>query len=128
MAFKRAKVGLDAGKLNHRISIQKQGGGQDADGGIIEGWQEEYKCWASILDRAAFEKQLADEIHGVVDGAIIIRYTTNIAADYRAVHPANKPSDMDGTERVYNIKGVVQDTETQREWLSLPYTHGKNDG
>ena len=113
---------LFSGVLRHRIAIQEQLEEQDSDTGEIT------HVWATvsgmgnvpaeIVPLSAREFIAAQATQSEIVARIVIRYREGIDATMRAVHKG----------AVYNIRGVLADPRTGREWLTLPVSAGLTDG
>lgn len=128
MAFPKAKVGLEAGKLRYRISLQNQQVTHDSDGGQVIEWVEVARLWAGIEPLSAREFLQADAIQSKVTARITIRYRGNVDAKMRIVHPARLPGEVTDADTIYNIHGVIRDNETLIDWITLPVSEGVNTG
>lgn len=110
---------MRAGKLRHRITIQKPGRARDpVTGGWIDGWTEVARPWASIEPLSAREFIAAQASQSAVTARIVIRYRPDIDATMRILYRG----------RVYNIHGVLADPKSGLEYLTLPVSEGVNDG
>lgn len=116
--FPKPAVGLDAGRLRHRVEIQEQDVTRDSDGGQVIGWKKIDTVWAAIEPLSARERLVAEQVQSEVTARITIRYRDDIDASMRIKHG----------DDVYNIHGVLADNETMRDWLTLPVSIGLNDG
>jgi len=118
MTFPSAKVGLDAGKLRHRVTIQRQTVGHDSDGGRKVTWDDVATVWAAIEPLSARERLVADQVQSEVTARITIRYRDDVDATMRVKHG----------DDLYNIHGVIRDNESMFDWITLPVSIGLNDG
>lgn len=108
-----------AGKLRHRVTIQKPGRTQDpVTGEIKNGWTDVATVWASVEPLSVKEFIAAESGQSEVTTRITIRYRQGITAKMRAVYRGAN----------YNIKGVLADPKSGREYLTLPCSEGVNDG
>lgn len=111
-------TGLDAGKLRHRVTIQRPLTVPDSDGGMTTQWEDVATVWASIEPLSAREYMRASTLQSKVTARIIIRYRPGIEASMRVLHGAD----------VYDIHGVLRDNISMNEWMTLPVSSGVNDG
>src|SRR5690625_1847908 len=118
MTFPSAKVGLDAGKLRHRVTIQKCVLGIVSVGGRKVTWDDVATVWAAIEPLSARERLVADQVQSEVTARITIRYRDDVDASMRIKH---------GND-TYNIHGVIRDNESMFDWITLPVSIGLNDG
>jgi SPP1 family predicted phage head-tail adaptor len=107
------------GKLRHRVTVERKVRVRDEEtGGWSEAWVEEARLWASIEPLSAREFIAAQASQSEVTARIVIRYRPDIDATMRILHRG----------RVYNIHGVLPDTKSGLEYLTLPVSEGVNDG
>ena len=110
---------MQAGKLRHRINLQKKVTGRNPEtGGISEEWQSVTTVWASIEPLSAREFIAAGATQASITPRITIRYRDGVTAQMRAVSRG----------KIYNIEGVLPDAKSGREYLTLPCSEGVNDG
>lgn len=110
---------MQAGKLRHRITLQRPGQQQDPVTGEIEqGWLDVATVWASIEHLSAREFIAAQGVQSEISARITMRHRDGIDATMRALHGGD----------VYNIHGVLPDPLNRRHYLSLPVSKGVNDG
>lgn len=111
---------MRAGDLRHRILFQKLVPGVDPETqeplpGV---WVDVAKLWAAVTPLSGREFIAAQAVQSEVVGRIVIRYRRDITADMRGIEGG----------RIYNIHGVLPDLKSGREYLTLPYSEGVNDG
>ncbi len=113
---------LFSGVLRHRIAIQEQLEDQDSDTGeITHMWSTVSgmeSVPAEIVPLSAREFIAAQATQSEIVARIVIRYREGIDATMRAVHNG----------AVYNIRGVLPDAKSGREYLTLPVSNGLTDG
>lgn len=111
---------MRAGKLRHRITLQRKGQVQDPNtGAMIEDWVSVGPpIWAGIEYLSVREFIAARTGQVEVSARITIRYRTGIDATMRAVRG----------DQIFNIHGVLPDNGSGREYLTLPVSEGANDG
>lgn len=110
---------MRAGKLRHRITIERPGQTQDpVTGEMIPGWQKVATVWADKRPSSAREFKQSQAGQSEVTGEFVIRYREGIEPTMRIRHRG----------KVYNIEGVLPDDRSGREHLTLPYSEGVNDG
>lgn len=120
-------AGLQAGKLRHRVRIEQFGPVLDsfgdayqdpATGEVEKTWQLVATVWAGINPVQAMMRVSADQIQSEVDVVFVIRYRTDIDQTMRLVHNG----------KLYDITGVIFDSDSGREWIQLPCKLGVNAG
>lgn len=110
---------MRAGKLRHRITIERPGQTQDpVTGEMVPGWELEASVRADKRPSSAREFKQSQAGQSEITGEFQIRYRDGIDATMRIVHNG----------KIYNIEGVLEDDRSGREWLTLPYSEGVNDG
>jgi len=114
-----------AGKLRHRIRIDRQVITRDADGVQQVTWEPVHAgtLSAAIEPLSAREFIAAGAGQSQVTARITVRYRPGLAASMRAVHVRNG---VDGA--IYNIQGVLADRDSGLGYLTLPVSEGTNDG
>jgi SPP1 family predicted phage head-tail adaptor len=114
-------MSLSAGKLRHRIAIEQKVDTPDPITGYpVTVWQSVAEVWAEITPLSVREFVAAQATQSAVTGRVRIRWRTGITAAMRIRHLAD--------DRIYNIAGVLEDSRSGREWLTLPVSEGANDG
>lgn len=114
---------LAAGKLRHRITLQTPQPSQDSNGNwqadngepLIE-WETLGTVWAAILPLTARELIAAQSEHSKVTGKIVIRYRGDGYYAMRAYHAAKG--------QYYNIEGIIADSDSGIEFLTLAVSEG----
>lgn len=110
---------MEAGKLRHRITIQRPIRTQNpVSGTITQAWEDVATVWASIEALSAREFIAAQAVQSKVAARVVIRYREGIDASMRILHKG----------KIYNIEGVLPDPKSGREYLTLPCSEGVNDG
>ena len=110
---------MRAGKLRHRVTIQRPDYTQDpVTGEMTPSWVEFAKTWASIEPLSVREFIAAAATQSKVSARIVIRYRTGIDATMRILH----------RDKIYNIEGALPDKVSGLEYLTLPCSEGVNDG
>lgn len=108
------------GPLRHRISLQQLAVAQDPDSGeeLPQAWVEWAKPWARIEPLSARELIAAQAAHSEVSGRIVIRHRDGVVPTMRIVYRG----------KVYSIHGVLPDTKSGLEYLTLLVSEGVRDG
>jgi len=110
---------MRAGRLKHRISLEKPVKKQDPDSGeIVDSWQKVADLWAEIAPASVREFVAAQATQSEVTGRIVIRYRPDITNKFRITHKG----------RIYNIHGVLSDPDTGLDYLTLPVSEGVKNG
>lgn len=110
---------MRAGKLRHRITIQKTGMTQDpVTGEMVTGWTEFAKAWASVEPLSVKEFIASEAGQSEVTARITLRHRAGLDSTMRILHRG----------KVYNIQGVLADPKSGLEYITLPVSEGVNDG
>jgi SPP1 family predicted phage head-tail adaptor len=109
---------LAAGKLRHRVAVERLVTEQDSSGVAQETWSPVGEFWASIEPLSAREFVAASAVQSQVVARIRMRATTGVRASDRIRHGAN----------LYNVQGVLPDLDSGLEYVTIPATAGVNDG
>lgn len=108
---------IKAGRLRHRIILQKKQTTQDqVSGAEIVDWIDVAKLWAAIEPLSAREFIAAQSIQSKISTRIIIRRRKDIDAAMRIFH--------ESSGQVYDIHGELQDKDSGLEYMTLPCSTG----
>jgi len=104
---------LNAGRLRHRIRIEKPIVTQDPEtGALTEAVQVIGNVFASIEPLSAREFIAAQSTQSQISARIVIRYRSGLTPDMRLVDVA--------TGTTYNPHGFLPDPVTGRDWMTIP--------
>lgn len=110
---------MQAGRLRHRVSLQRLQETRDPNtGAVITDWVELAKLWAEVAPLSAREFAASQAVQSRVTARITIRYREDVTAKDRIVYRG----------QVYNIEGVLTDPVSCLEYITLPVSTGVNDG
>ncbi|MBN5310471.1 phage head closure protein [Serratia marcescens] len=110
---------MQAGKLHHRITLQKPVKVQNPETGSVENiWQNLAQLWAEVSPLSAREFVAAQAMQNSVTTRITIRYRQDIEPKYRILFRG----------KIFNIEGILSDPESGLEYLTLPCSEGVDDG
>lgn len=110
---------MQAGKLRHRITLQKPVKTQSpSTGAVINAWKDVAVIWADVVDLSAREFIAAQAAQSEITTRITVRYRDDVTSKHRILFRG----------RVYNIHGVLADDKSGLEYLTLPCSQGVNDG
>ena len=113
---------MKAGNLRHRCTIERPGEErQDPDTGAMKkSWELVGKAWMGIEPLSVRGFIAANAAQSEVTGQLVMRYRPSLQLDstMRVRHGG----------KIYNIEGVLPDKDSGREYLTLPYSEGLNDG
>jgi SPP1 family predicted phage head-tail adaptor len=112
-------MSLGAGRLRHRVRIERPVEGRDANG-LRTGptWELVARVWAEVRPLSARDFAAAEAPGSKVVARITIRARTDVDATMRVVHG----------QAVYAITGVLPDPDSGREYMTLPVTAGVSRG
>lgn len=111
-------MGLEAGKLRHRVTIEQQITIINDLGEQETAWVEFARRWAAVEPLSGRERFLAEQAQSEVVTRITIRYLAGVTASMRALHRG----------KIYDIKSVREDRESGIEYLTLDCATGINEG
>jgi SPP1 family predicted phage head-tail adaptor len=121
-------MGLQAGRLRHRVTIKYQSttidtsGEQDTEWAVLHSGAFDGKFWCEIKPLSARELVASQQIASEVTTRIVMRYDARIKASMRAEH-------NDGTTvTIYNLSPPIRDPDTGLEWMTVPCTALINQG
>lgn len=105
---------MKAGDLRHRITVRSmQPGHQDPEtGDIAHGWTDLATVWAQVVPVSVREFLQAAAVQNEISARIVVRYSkvmSKVTPDCRVVHGAD----------IYEIKGILPDLESGREYLTF---------
>ncbi len=110
---------MQAGKLRHRIRLQKPVRSQSpVTGAIVNSWADVATLWANVTDVSVREFVAAQAGQSELTTRITIRYRSDVSAKHRIIFRG----------KIYNIHGVLADDKSGSEYLTLPCSQGVNDG
>lgn len=108
-------MALAAGKLRHRLLIQKPVTTQDQQTGEMKvEWTDVASVWGSMEPLSAREFIAANTDQSEVRGKAVIRYRDDIDANMRIVYRGKR----------HNILGVLADNVSGFEYMTLPISEG----
>lgn len=112
-------MGIAAGRLRHRINIQRRIDTQDSNGDNIVTWENVHiYVPAAIEPLSAREFIAASANQSQVVARIVIRHRPGLNASMRIIHGAT----------IYNPIGFLPDPVSGLDYLTIPVTAGVNDG
>ena len=113
-------MALAAGRLRHRVTVQRPSYTQDPDtGAMVLAWVNVAEDIAAEISPMSVREFIASAaMRSQVTARITIRCRPGIDASMRVVHK----------DRIYNIQGVLSDPESGMEYLTLPCSEGTNEG
>lgn len=113
---------MQAGRLRHRVAIERRIEVRDAGGDLVRVDWEVVKpsVPVEILPLSARELVAAQAEQSEVSVRVVMRWMPGLDASMRLRR-------LDDS-RVYNIAGKVEDNRSGREWITVPVTEGVNEG
>ncbi len=111
---------MRAGRLRHRITIQRPSFAQDPiTGEMVKTWIDAWTSVPSDVDPVSVNQFVAAGApQNKVTARVLIRYRAGVDGTMRVLHRG----------KVYDIEGVLPDTVSGLEYLTLPCSEGVNDG
>lgn len=108
---------INAGKLRHRIIIQRPDYIQDMDNGAMNPvWVEVATVWASIDPISAREFVASQAEVSNITTRITIRYRSDLDDKMRLYHPAK--------DIYYDLHGILYDKDSGLDYMTLPCSEG----
>jgi len=113
-------MALSAGRLRHRVDIQKRDQVQDEDSGaMVTTWVTEWANVPAAIEPLSVREFIQSQANqSEISARITIRYREGLVATMRIVHKG----------RIYNPKGFLQDPDSGLEYVTIPCSEGVNDG
>lgn len=106
---------FQAGRLRHRVSLQRNQPTQDpVTGEIKDKWVEYVKSYAAIEPLSARDFIAAQAGQSQVSARIVMRWRSDLLPTDRIVHG--------GT--AYKIVGILPDKDSGREYVTIPVSTG----
>jgi SPP1 family predicted phage head-tail adaptor len=113
-------MGLRAGRLRHRLSLQREVETRDANGNRTKGWAEVSKIWCGVEPISGRELIAAASVASKVSVRVIVRYRQDIVPTMRIVDARRN--------RYYDILAVLDDKDSGLEYSTLMCSKGANAG
>lgn len=109
---------MKAGKLRHRVDIDKKSVTRNALGEEIVTWKIfAERVPAEISPLSAREFITAQRLVGSATARIVIRWRQGVNETMRIRH----------NDDIYDIQGVLPDVNSGREYITLPVSRGLKD-
>lgn len=114
---------MQAGKLRHRIRIEKYDDVRDEAGEVVQDpvtgevsqeWVLVDEVWAEIKPLSAREFIAAAATQSAITAHIVIRYRDGLDASMRITHK----------NKIYNPAGFLADKVSGLEYITIPVTEG----
>lgn len=112
-------MALSAGRLRHRIRIERPGYEQDSvTGEMVLSWElVAEKVPAAIEPLSAREFIAAQAVQSQISARITIRYRADLSRDMRIVHNG----------KIYRPAGFLPDAVSGLEYMTIPVTTGVSE-
>lgn len=104
---------MRAGRLRHRVRLQRRVETQQATGEITWSWADLAEVWASVEPVAGREYFAAAQVQSEITTRIRIRYRPGLNAKLRVVFIAEPGSP--GEVKYYDVRSVINYAERDRE-------------
>jgi len=117
-------MALAAGRLRHRITIQRPKITQDpATGQTTTRWLDVASDVPAAIEPLSVREFIASQqMQSEISTRIVIRYREGLTAQMRILHVKR------GVTQVYNPQGWLADPESGVEYLTAPCSLGVNSG
>lgn len=111
---------MRAGRLRHRVDIQRRASVQDPESGqMVPGWETAWeKCPAEFTPVSGREFIAGQGTQNEVIARVVIRYRVGVADDMRVLYRG----------AIYDIEAVLPDADSGLEYLTLAVSTGLNKG
>ncbi|KAA0017110.1 phage head closure protein [Salinicola corii] len=100
---------MRAGRLRHRVTIQRQGEGKDELGQPVEGWEDVATVWAEVTGLSGREYIASGGEQSEVSMQVLMRYRTGIDETMQVIHPP--PT---GGGEIYEIISALPDARRRQ--------------
>lgn len=116
-------MSIAAGRLRHRIQIQDLKPVLDSNGNptqdpvtgeVFSDWMTIATVWAAVEPLSARELIAAQAVQSKVTARMVIRYRDGLNAAMRIIY----------RNRIYNIHGLLEDTSSGLEYITIPVSEG----
>ena len=109
---------MQAGKLRHRITLQRNVPRQDPHSGeMVSQWHDVDSVWAEVVPLSAREFVAARAVQSEVVARITIRYRADVDSTMRVIHRGE----------IYAIDGVLADACSNIKYVTLIVRKGAAD-
>ena len=106
---------LSAGKLRHRIELQRPEEVQDPNTGAVDiVWTKYADRWAEHVPHSVKEFIAAAGVQSEVKGRFVVRHDPAISPDMRVIYRG----------KAFAILGVMEDPDSGLEYLTLAVSEG----
>ena len=110
---------LHAGRLRHRVTIERRVQTQDSNGDMVTEWDTVAADEPAAIEPLSVREFISSQaLQSGVTARITIRHRSGLTADMRIRHG----------ELIYNPQGWLADPDSGLEYLTAPCTQGVNDG
>lgn len=110
---------IAAGRLRHRVQLQRQVDGQSpSTGAQTVSWEPLADVWAEVAPLSVREFVAAKAVDSEVTLRVTIRHREDVTDKCRVLFRG----------KILNIHGVLPDPVSGLEYLTLPCSEGINDG
>lgn len=115
---------MHAGRLRHRIDLQRRVNKQDPVSGAVEPtWVDLFKKVPAAQEFLSSKEFIAAQaVQSEMTVRWIVRFREGMDATQRIKWTVN------GKAKIYNVHGVLPDNDSGREWLTLPCSVGLDQG
>lgn len=111
-------MALSAGKLRHRITIQRRVETRAPNGDVKVSWVDHAEVWAAVEPLSVQAFIAARSAQSQVTARITVRRRDDLDPTMRILHRG----------RIYNPQGWLADPDSGLEYQTAPCTEGVNDG
>lgn len=116
-------MSLSAGRLRHRLILEKRESDQNQTSGeAVFDWTEVARPWAAIEPLSVKDFIASRGERSEVTDRITIRYRHDINPQMRLIHNTSSG------QVIYKILGILPDPDSGREYMTLAVSQGVSKG
>lgn len=110
---------LHAGRLRHRVTIERRITTQDSNGDVVVEWEPLVENEPAAIEPLSVRDFIASQaVQSEITTRITIRHRAGLTSDMRIRHG----------DTIYNPQGWLADPDSGLEYLTAPCTQGANEG
>lgn len=118
-------MGIEAGRLRHRVNVQQPTNTQNpVTGEVSKTWTTLHSCVPCAIEPMSVKDfQQSRATQSDVSVRVVMRYISGLTDTMRLVATCGCHSG-----KVYNPQGWLEDMESGREYVTAPCSQGVNEG
>jgi SPP1 family predicted phage head-tail adaptor len=116
-------VSLAAGRLRHRLRLEKRDSDQDSVTGAPSfTWVEVARPWGAVEPLSVKDFINSKAQQSEVTGRIVIRFRDDINPQMRFIQTVR------GREKIFKVVGILPDPESGTEFMTIAVSEGVSEG